>query len=230
MQKSFRDNEEAQYYTWLYNNFPLHVRASCVWDILEYDYIPGIDRQEVIMTKDKSNHQLLENFWDILWKFHFSNCTISDNYDKICLERGYIDTPTIFIPSKYFFWNIHWDLHFRNIIIQNNTTLVIIDRLLEKWDILWDFPFIMSLLCFWIKENDYKYIEYIKSFFVWYSPHIVWDHNDFFISFRNNFLNYWLVCYEISKTRNDFKERCYWKAISNLLSQETNFLSFIYKL
>jgi hypothetical protein len=226
MEKCFNSELDAEKYVNLYNTFPHHVKANKIWNKLQYDFVPWNDWQSLITDTKKSNETLLLNLWNILWDFHFSECEITEGYEIVCHERGYIKDKKTFIASKQYLGNIHWDLHFKNIIIKNDK-LTVIDRLLERWDILRDFPFIMSLLCYWEMKKDSIYITYIKLFFESYTRFIVWDLTDFFVSFRNNFINYWIVCFNISKKRRDFLERWYWKSISNRLKTHHNFLSFL---
>jgi hypothetical protein len=227
MEKIFINSDEASYYQWLYNTFPCHVKATVKKNKLIYDYIPGEERYTLVQNKSALNSLLFKNLGRILWKFHFTNCEISSHYEMICANRGYIQDIETFHPSKYYFWTIHWDLHLRNVIISINK-IYVLDRLSSTGDILFDFPFIMQLLCFWIMKQDREYITYITDFFSTYIEFISWSKDDFFIAFKNNFINYWLVCKEISKRRNDFPEREYGDVISNRLLHKRDFLQFIH--
>jgi hypothetical protein len=135
MEKKFTTSDEAQHYQSLYNTFPHHVQGKGFGNIFKYDYIPWEERYTVVQEKIPMNLSLFREFWDILWKFHFERCKITNKYEKICSDRGYWNDASVFLASNYYFWTIHGDLHLRNIIIHNKQ-IHILDRLSETGDIL----------------------------------------------------------------------------------------------
>ena len=231
MEKIFDSYSNAKFYKRLYNTFPYHAKAQLKKksNILEYKFVPWKERYDVILLWDYNyNVKLCKILGNILWKFHFKNCKIRSWYENICLKRNYVNWVN-FIHSNLYEWNIHGDLHLRNIIVNENW-IFFIDRLSERGDIMFDFPFIMSLLWFRFKTNNKKYLDYIVVFFIHYSKYIKWCKWDFFVSFRNNFINYWIICSKISDEREDFPEWKYWKEISKRLQNENDFIWFITRL
>lgn len=230
MEKFFDSYSKAKFYKELYNNFPRHAKATLKKNsnIIEYKFIQWKVWYDVISWDYNHNIRLCKFLGNILWKFHFKNCNIISWYEKICLNRDYVKWAN-FINSCLYEWNIHGDLHLRNIIIGEHW-MFFIDRLSNKWDIMFDFPFIMSLLWFRFTTKDKKYLDYIIIFFIHYSKYIKWQKKDFFVSFRNNFINYWVICSKISKEREDFPEWRFWEKISKNLQKESDFIWFINKL
>lgn len=226
--KVFLNYSEASYYKSIYNTFPNHAKwfLKKKSNVVYYNYIQGKEWGEVIHGWYTENINRCKFFWNILWKFHFKHCKISAWYENICRNRNYVQDGSVFYKSCLYEWFIHWDLHLKNIII-NDSWIFFIDRLLEYWDIMFDFPFIMSFLCFRYEKKDLKYLDYILIFFIYYSRHIIWSKKAFFTSFRNNFINYWIVCSKIAKQRSDFSEWRYWEIISQCLVKEMDFISFI---
>ena len=230
MYKFFQTYAEAKHYKRLYNMFPRHVKASMSkWkNFIFYRYISWADWESVLDGDNEYNLKLCRYLWNLLGKIHFQNLKIRKGYEKICFARGYVPKKSSFLKSKYYYGYIHWDLHLKNIIV-NNSWLFFIDRLSEQWDIMFDFSFIMSFICFWLQTKDRKYLDYIVNFFITYKRYIKWSTDDFFISFRNNLINYGFVVKKIAEKKRSFPEWNNWVYLSQLLQNEKNFMTFIYK-
>ena len=228
IKKEFKNYSEARYYKKLYNSFPNHAKALLKKsdNTLYYKYIPWKEWNDLIHKWYFDNIHRCRFLWNSLWKLHFKNCKIISWYENVCLKRDYVSSDSIFCKSCMYEWIIHWDLHLRNIIV-NDSWMFFIDRLKERWDIMFDFSFIMSFLWFRFDTKNKKYIDYIINFFNTYVKYIKWSKKDFFVSFRNNFINYWIVCSSIAEQRSDFPEWKYWKNISKHLINEYDFISFI---
>lgn len=230
VKKEFENYSEAKYYKNLYNSFPNHVKAFLNKDSnsLYYQYITWKEWNELIHKWYFDNIHRCRFLWNLLWKLHFNDCKITAWYDNICLKRNYVASSTVFCKSCLYEWIIHGDLHLKNIII-NESWMFFIDRLRDEWDIMFDFPFIMSFRCFRFQTKDNKYLDYILNFFITYVKYIKWFKKDFFTSFRNNFINYWIVCSNIAEQRGDFQEWKYWNFLSEYLIEESDFIWFIWK-
>ena len=232
MEKEYSDYKETKFYKHIYNTFPRHAKGYIIKKYpnrLKYKYIPGKEWRELLMEEKKSvNIKLCKFLWKILWKFHFHWYKIISWYEKICRDRASIKIPNMFKHSKLYYGHIHWDLHLKNIII-NSSWMFFIDRYSKMGDIMFDFPFIMSFLCMRWETKNSDYIDYIYSFFGTYQNFIPYPKKDFFISFRNNFINYGRIVQKIAEKKTEFWEWKYWEQISNLLINEKNFITFIRK-
>jgi len=227
VRKAYKSEDESKKKELLFNSFPYHVSALAIDNFLIYKYIYWDTLDAFIMNNaDIDVINIFKRMWQILWRIHFEYSVIVPFYERICYNRWYIHDNKVFSKTNLYLGTIHWDCHMRNVIIDDDNNLYFIDRMSGYGDIMYDFPFIMSLLWYYYLYNNTKYLYFILAFFEEYEKFIKGDIDEFYSSFRNNFINYWIVCYKLSK-KNPFKEWIFWKKISCLLRNEKSFKKFI---
>lgn len=226
--KQFVDNKEALKYQYLFNTFPNHVSSIVEGDKLTYTYVEGKLLEEMLNENLESLREIFQKLGEILGKVHFENIEIKDSYLPTLLQRGHFPYPNYFSSSKLFLGSIHGDLNPENIIITYENFIVFIDRLDSYGDIMFDFPFIMSLLCKKKSNNASLIKNLLDIFFSSYFKYNKIPEKEFFISFRNNFLNYGYFLYEHQKNsdRPFFMEWKKSKSISNDLAKFQDFKSY----
>lgn len=224
--KTFGSKNEARRICKLYNTFPYHVKAKTSEEKLIYNYIVGDTLQSILNDKPRST-EVLKSLGSILSEVHFIGCKVLPGYETICRDRNYFPDPSKFITSNQYTSKIHGDLNTRNIIVSSDNKITLIDRYAERGDIMFDFTFIMSILCQYLLTNDIEYKLMITIFFNEYIKRIK-DKEGFFRSFRNNFLGYgYYVYYDTDHRLNDFKEWSEGIKIAQELSKYNSFLDYL---
>lgn len=114
--------------------------------------------------------------------------------------------------------------------LAEDNKVVFIDRLSFKGDLLFDFTFILSMVCHYYRSCDIKYLVAVKIFFDNYD-NIFTDKDSFYNSFRDNFINYCTYAYNDSEHRKSFPEWSFCKILSEELSKFASFKSYLdYKI
>ena len=228
IKKLFSNNKETLRYAKLFNTFPHHVRTVRVENNkLVYQYVHGETLDKIISNNNSETELIMKKLGEILGKIHFRKFKFLPNYDILCAQRKYYPDHSKFIPSVGYNSIIHGDLNTKNIIINQKKEKIFIDRLEARGDILFDFSFILSLLYAYKKSEKKEYKKYIQIFFKSYLKYVVLKKN-FWISFRNNYMNYGYLRYQsYQKGNRTFPEWKWGKDMAEKLSQFPNFISFI---
>ena len=164
--KKYKSIIEVLRFFFLYNTFRYHVKAIPVFTTLIYKYKKGPTLWELI-NQGVDYHELRLIMIDLarkLSKNHENYKILECNYSDVCGERN-INHDSKFVSESYFFSKIHGDLNTRNIIIGSDNRVFFIDRLSHNGDMLFDFTFILSILCVYYKSGDSKYLFAVKDFF-----------------------------------------------------------------
>lgn len=225
--KEFNTLAEAKRIVNLYNSFSKHVNAEQRLNTIVYNYIPGNTLEETIITNPDLAIQILEELGTTLAQIHFKDYQTTNKYENSCKNRAHYTKKEDFIPSIGYWGTIHGDLNTQNIIVSEKEKIVFIDRMEEKGDILFDFPFIMSILCKYENKKNHIYKSMINSFLKPYKKESNIS-DDFFVSFRNNFLNYGYYIYGQKNNKPPFfQEWKFAKKVSNDLVRHESFLDYV---
>lgn len=214
--------------SFLYNSFSYHIKSIPFLNNIFYIYKKG-DTLSDKLRNNTSYEQLRMIIIDLARKIsinHRKHTIISNNYDRICKERR-INTNVRFVSRSYYYSKIHGDINTENIIVRSNNTILFIDRMCYKGDLLFDFTFILSILCYYYQTDNFNYLVLIRDFFDIYERIFI-DKNEFYCSFRDNFLNYCFYAYNDSGNLHRFPEWQYCLHIVKELSSFTNFNDFLY--
>jgi hypothetical protein len=229
VEKICSTKEEARRLWGLFKTFPNHARPYLADNKVIYDFVEASMFQEIILSKHLDSFMLIKQLANVLGDFHWKHLVTVANYDKICFERKFYDRPELYLPSYGYFTQIHGDCHLRNILITGQNNIVIIDRLRKCGDLMYDFSFILSLICFGFKYQDLFFINLIRDFFSFYERHID-DKNNFYTALRNNLINYALFASKIYQNSSPpFEEWKYGKEISQGLANYPEFRVFVEK-
>ena len=223
--KTFDSDIETKRICDLYNSFSHHVQARTQGNQLIYKYVKG-ETLGTILNETQRVREVMKNLGVILRSIHFEDYQITPSYDAVCKSRNLFPDFSKFITSNQYMSRIHGDLNTQNIIISKDNQITFIDRMSDRGDIMFDFTFIMSILCRYLitKEIDYKLM--ITDFFSEYSKGIR-DKKDFFTSFRNNFMGYGYFVYNDDLHRKDFTEWSEGEKIAQGLSEVDTFLNYL---
>ena len=225
--KKFDSCKKAKYFSRLYNSFPNHVKSFTFRNFLIYRYSKGETLEKLILSK-KDISEVMINLSKKMNSIHFNNYKIIKNYKQVCLDRELYKKKRNFKDCYSYYSVIHGDLNPRNIIIDEEK-ITFIDRLSEKGDIMFDFTFIINMLCIKYTNNDKSQIKYIKIFFENYLKGIK-NKTNFYDAFTNNIFNYLYFIYYSNYYKSlPFEE---WKEIPRImidLEKSKNFEEFLDK-
>lgn len=225
--KTYPSDTLAAHFTSLYNSFPHHVKAHKVGDSLRYDFVEGTLLSDMLRKAPEKARAPLVRLAKYLASAHSQGVRIRPGYEAVCERRAHFSNPQLFMPSGYYSGWIHGDLNTRNIIVTETGDTVLIDRMKERGDILFDFTFVMSMICLFEESQDTVYLTLLEAFLLEYA---LWlsDPHDFFVSFRNNFMNYgYLVANDVVHQKQ-FPEWAFGKSIAINLASHPDFLSYLH--
>ncbi|MHC5738638.1 phosphotransferase [Nostoc sp.] len=229
VEKICSTKQEATRLWGLFKTFPNHTHPYLVDNKVIYDFVKASMFQEIILSKHPDSFNNIKQLANVLGNFHWKHLVTVANYDKICFERKFYERPEVYLPSYGYFTQIHGDCHLRNILITGQNNIVIIDRLRKCGDLMYDFSFILSLLCLGFKYQDSFFINLIGNFFYFYERYID-DKKNFYTAFRNNLLNYALFAYKTYQNSSPpFEEWKYGREISEELANYPEFKGFVQK-
>lgn len=172
-----------------YNSFPAHVRSQLQGCSINYLFTTGETLEVIVRERHGRVSELVNNLADFLAKLHWAEPIIIKEYEKICAVRKLDRFQEINENTYGYFTRIHGDLHLRNILMAPNYELVFIDRMRQCGDMMYDFPFILSLLCFERIYNDGYFHSLVVGFFQVYEQYVD-DIDNFHRAFLVNFINY----------------------------------------
>ncbi len=225
--KTFSSVEEALYFQKLYNSFEQHVKVEQTGNTVQYPFVQGITLEKYLQT-NSSVETIYNALGAILQKAHAPAFSTIENYDKVCMSRELFTPISAFEKCTGYKGNIHGDLTTKNILIKEDESIVLIDRLRETGDLLFDFSFIMSSLGLFYETDQTNQLHAIDSFFDTYLSDSPFDVDNFFTAFRNNFLNY---AHFIAKTdfyeTLPFQEWVHVEAIAKDLMQYKTFTHYL---
>lgn len=226
--KRFSKNDEAVRYAQLYRTFSHHVQPySVINSDIKYKYINGMTLQVAIgNTGANKMIDIFRMLASALAENHRDFTIEAHSYGDICASRGHYKDTSVFHPSSYYRSTIHGDLNTGNIIVSDEDKIVFIDRLSDYGDMLYDFTFIMSLLCLYIANRDKRYLFLIEAFFDVYEQ-ILPDTEDFYKSLRNNFINYGMVVSKDQHHIAQFPEWRFGNRVSEDLVSYENFRQYL---
>ena len=92
---------------------------------------------------------------------------------------------------------------------------------------MYDFTFIMSILCFYIKTQNKEYLKLLDLFWKNYNI-LLKSKDDFFISFRNNFINYGNLVAEDTLNHSAFPEWRYGHLVSEEIEKHSTLSEFLH--
>lgn len=207
----------------LYSNFPLHVGCQLKGNVINYSYVAGETLESVVLGKDEHAALLLIQLAKALGQLHWNNVLIIKNYDKICSERRKKNIHCANDTIYGYFSQIHGDAHLRNILVTPEYKLVFIDRMRQCGDVLYDFPFILSLLCLECTWRDGYFYSLVSVFFQCYEDYV--DNKvNFYRAFMVNFISYAKIAHEnYNDTMPPFNE---WKAAQGLVEAAKDYGDF----
>lgn len=204
-------------------SFPRHVRSQLQGNTLRYPFVAGETLESCLLAKEAHASSLMVQLADVLAQVHWNAVITIEHYEAICTARR--QTP----PGKRneatygYFTRIHGDLHLRNLLVTPEHELVFIDRMRYCGDMLYDFPFMLSLLCFECRYRDGYFHHLAVTFFRHYERYIDEPHN-FYRAFLVNFINYAHIAYETHRHATPpFHE---WKHAGTLASAAAGYDDF----
>ncbi|EQA4236017.1 hypothetical protein ACX2XH_002147 [Serratia marcescens] len=206
-----------------YNTFPSHVSCQLKESIVNYSYVTGETLESVVLRKDERAPLLLTQLARTLGQLHWNHELIIKNYERICSERVKENTFHINDITYGYFSQIHGDAHLRNMLVTPEYKLVFIDRMRQCGDILYDFPFILSLLCLELRRRDGYFYSLVSVFFQCYENYVD-DKVNFYRAFMVNFINYAKIARETyNNAVPPFKE---WKSAQELVEATKDYGDF----
>ncbi|MEI7087645.1 hypothetical protein WCU61_16355 [Pectobacterium versatile] len=172
-----------------FNSFPFHVNSKVDSNVVSYKFITGDTFEQAILARRDNVSTLINNFAHILGCVHWDEPILISNYEQLCEERLIYKSRHVVGTTHGYFSRIHGDLHLGNIVVTKDDDIFFIDRLRQCGDVMFDFPFILSLLCFYqFKKDDYFYTLVINFFSIY--ERYVDDKDNFYRAFLVNFINY----------------------------------------
>lgn len=210
----------------LYNSFEHHVRASAHGSMIVYDYIVGQTLHSALNSDPESAVILMPKLARYIFDNHQGYITESTNYARICADRQLVSEEAYFTTSPYCKGKIHGDLNTRNIIVTKDQDIVFIDRLVDHGDIMFDFTFVMSLMCLFEASRDRIFLKGVRSFLTEYLSDID-DKRSFLASFRNNFINYGVYVKNDVAHHDDFPE---WQHGGNISLRLRNDIDYFHNI
>lgn len=177
-----------------FNSFPSHVNGHLNNNTVNYNFINGETLECTVLKKTEASSTSIKQLAHTLGDLHWSNAIKIKQYGKVCTERGFNKNQKIKSSTYGYFTQIHGDLHLRNMLVTTDGELIFIDRMRQCGDLMFDFPFILSLLCFSRAYNDNYFYSLVVSFFSIYEQYVE-DKLNFYRAFLINFVNYAQVAY-----------------------------------
>lgn len=225
--KKYQNPELAKKYFSLYSRFYHHARPIAVRNnSLVYHYAEGVELKTVLLNpSDELAKKSIISLAKSLAKNHLNPTLHLSVYDSICRQRRPTEKHK-FITSGYYSGNIHGDLNTKNIIVSKSGKITFIDRLRESGDIMFDFTFIMSILCLYARTQNKEYLKLIDLFWRNYNLPLD-DVEDFLISFRNNFVNYGNIVAEDTLNHQSFPEWIYGHFVSEEIARYKTFSEYL---
>ena len=229
VEKFYQDAKAAQLYSSLFSSFKYHAKPlKLTANRLTYQYVSGDELKVILKNPDSTKARTaMRSLGSRLSENHKKYSLTNGIYGSICRDRAIISKPShVFIDSGYYFGNIHGDLNTKNIIVDEDGDIFFIDRLSETGDMMFDFTFVMSLLCNYLENHNRAYLDLVRVFFNSYT-HILESPDDFFRSIRNNFINYGQLVARDSTHHSEFPEWTHGSEIADSLIGFNSFTEYL---